>query len=79
MAWISVIGECLICKNVFSFNPNLVPVFRVNAKGHIDPNGTKEPVCKGCLSLYNEHCRQYGLPETMALPGAYEAGEEADL
>jgi hypothetical protein len=79
MAWISVIGECLICKHVFSYNPNLVPTFRVNANGHIDPKGTKEPVCEGCLSIYNEKRRQYGLPETMALPGAYEACEEADL
>jgi hypothetical protein len=56
-----------------------VPTFRVNANGHIDPKGTKEPVCEGCLSIYNEKRRQYGLPETMALPGAYEACEEADL
>jgi hypothetical protein len=65
MAWMMVMGTCLACGNIFSFNPHRVPSF----KG--------EPVCGPCMARVNEKRRGMGLPPHPVMPDAYEPEEVA--
>lgn len=67
MAYISVLGPCVSCSRVFTFNPELVPSVRVA--------GVKEPVCDGCMTRLNEMRKAKGMDAIAVHPDAYEAQE----
>lgn len=66
-------GPCFACKQGFMFNPDLVPSIRVDATGHPDPAGEKEPVCKSCIERANVQRKAAGVALHVIMPGAYEA------
>jgi len=66
---VSVVGTCVGCKKPFSFHPNLVPSVRVR--------GSREPICKACVTAANPKRIANGLEPIVILPGAYEAAEES--
>lgn len=45
MGYMLAYGECVNCRRMFSFNPDRVPSVRVN--------GSREPVCLGCVEAAN--------------------------
>lgn len=65
MAFMAVMGPCLACKAVFSFNATYVPSF----KG--------EPVCESCMKRVNAKRKEMGLPPHPIHPKAYTAEEVA--
>lgn len=67
MAWMFVLGECVVCRSLFSFNADRVPSIVVR--------GTREPVCRACVERANPLREKNGLQQIVILPGAYEAGE----
>jgi hypothetical protein len=67
MGYMLCTATCVNCKNLFSFNPDLVPSVRVN--------GVKEPICKTCVEWANPKRVEKGLEPIKILPGAYEAQE----
>ena len=66
MAYMSVIGNCICCDRLFSFNPHYVPSYRVT------PGGPREPVCKDCIDAAN---RKREVP-LLIHPRAYEPEQE---
>lgn len=77
MAWMAAHSACLVCRNIFSYNPDLVPSIRVNAKGEPDANGTREPICESCVHRANRLRAAKGLPTIPILEGAYDPQEVA--
>jgi transposase-like protein len=72
MGYAFVMGHCLRCQRLFSFNPHKVPSIRIK--------GEKEPICKDCHSIINEKRKEAGVPLWPdPLPGAYEAFPEEEL
>ncbi len=69
MAYVVVVGPCVACGRVFSFNPDRVPSVTVK--------GSREPVCRNCVERANPRRVENGLPPIVPLPGAYEP-EEVD-
>lgn len=69
MGYMIAMGPCCICRQVFSFNPELVPSIRIN--------GEREPVCRSCMEQGNAIRREKGLQPFAILPGAYEPEEVA--
>jgi hypothetical protein len=67
MAWMSVLGQCIGCGRMFTFNAERVPSIVVN--------GEREPVCANCVVHYNSIRERNGLPPIVPLPGAYEPEE----
>jgi hypothetical protein len=65
---IIVIGNCLVCKRMFGFNPHHVPSIRIN--------GQREPVCRACIEQANPRRIRSGLAPVEIHPEAYEAAEE---
>lgn len=57
-------GRCYGCGRLFTFNPHLVPSVRVE--------GTREPICGGCVERANPMREENGLEPIRILPGAYE-------
>lgn len=70
MGYITVIGECVGCHQVFSFNPDRVPSLRRT------PDGPREPICPPCVERANAMRRLNGHPLIVVLPGAYDAADE---
>ena len=71
MGYALAMGHCLVCRQVFSFNPVKVPSFRVD--------GTKEPVCRECIKQANELRIKNGVEPFIIPADAYEACEEGEL
>jgi len=67
MGYMLATAPCVHCKQLFSFNPDLVPSVRVN--------GIKEPICKACVLWANPKRIAKGLEPIRILPGAYEPQE----
>jgi hypothetical protein len=65
-------GECIVCKRLFSFNPVRVP-------STVAMTGKREPICEGCITLVNAGRRKNGLPEWPIFPDSYEPVEESEL
>jgi hypothetical protein len=59
----------------FSYNPEIVPSIRVNARRQPDPNGIAEPVCQTCVDAANPKRKANGLQPIVVLPGAYDCAE----
>jgi hypothetical protein len=62
-----VLGECIGCHRVFTFNADRVPSLTVN--------GTREPICIDCVHRVNPRRVANGLAPIVPLPGAYEPEE----
>jgi hypothetical protein len=62
------IGNCMVCKRMFSFNPFFVPSIRIEGK--------REPVCRGCIEQANPRRIKNGLAAVEIHPEAYEPAEE---
>jgi hypothetical protein len=72
MGFLAVMGPCLLCHQVFSYNPHSVPSFT-------PPGGTREPICASCIAFVNAKRKERGLPEWPVLPDAYEPLDENNL
>ena len=65
-------GPCILCKNIFGFNPMSVPSIMVE--------GSREPVCKDCHARANATRKAHGLePWPEPKPDAYEAIDENEI
>jgi len=63
-----VIGGCIACNAIITFNAEHVPSIRVN--------GVREPLCRACFAKWNEiHRISKGLAPEPLHPQAYEIGE----
>jgi len=67
MAWMQVIGECVICGIMFSFNVHHVPSVVVD--------GVREPVCRDCMNRANAILESQGREPHWIHPEAYEPDE----
>jgi hypothetical protein len=63
MIYMIAIGNCVVCGNLFSFNPEKVPSIRIN--------GEKEPICRSCMERVNALKREKGIPEFEIPKDAY--------
>ena len=68
-----VMGSCIACERVFSFNPHRVPSIRLT------PESAREPVCRNCMSLLNAKRVENGLPPIEIHPDAYNPIPEEEL
>lgn len=66
--YLFAMGECVICHNLFSFNPERVPSTTAF-------NGQREPVCEHCMARVNARRKERGLEPFPILPDAYGAEE----
>ncbi len=80
MGYMMGLGNCCICKAIFSFNvdsvPSVVGVYDENGF-HLDPAGKREPVCRSCMERGNELRRRQGKAPFEIPAGAYEPEEVA--
>lgn len=67
MGYMFCTGECVRCRQLFTFNPERVPSVVVN--------GTREPLCKTCVEWANPQRIAKGLEPIKVLPGAYNSVE----
>jgi len=67
MSYVSLLGECGNCHNLFSSNPHLVP----NIKGQI--------ICKNCIEWANTRREALGIPKFIYDSEAYEVILEEDM
>ena len=68
MAFMFVIGGCINCGVMITFNPSRVPSIRVN--------GVREPLCVTCHARWNEiHRSSKGLEPVAIHPEAFEPEE----
>lgn len=60
-----VVGSCVACHAMLTFNPNCVPSLTVR--------GSREPLCRTCHARWNEiHRTCKGLAPVAIHPEAYE-------
>jgi len=64
MGYMIATGNCLGCKNLFSFNPTYVP--SLNDK----------PICKNCVEAANQAKKKLGMEELTIHPEAYKFQKE---
>ena len=70
--FVSGCGHCILCGAVFTFNPLRVPSLRVD--------GTRHPVCSGCITArVNPSRRKQGLEDLVVAEDAYDAIPEEEL
>lgn len=67
MAYMHVLGECVGCRRMFSFNADLVPSITID--------GVRQPICRACVDRVNPKRKANGLEPITPLPGAYEPEE----
>lgn len=64
-------SACIGCGRVFSYNPMRVPSVRVN--------GSREPICEGCVTRVNPVRIAKGLAPIVPFPDAYDPCDESEL
>jgi len=69
-AVVFVLGACLCCGRLFTFNPWRVPSHQWH--------GTREPICRDCVDRINPRRVANGLPPIVPLPGAYDPADDTD-
>jgi hypothetical protein len=68
MPFMFVVGSCVACHAMITFNPHHVPSLRVR--------GEREPLCKSCFARWNKiHRTSQGLEPLPLHPEAYESEE----
>jgi hypothetical protein len=73
-----VLGHCIACGTLFSFNAERVPSVRMFFEGgewHPDPARRRHPLCSSCWSRFNDRRESEGLERLPTLPGAYDPEE----
>jgi hypothetical protein len=60
------------------YNPMSVPSIRIK-DGVPDPGGTREALCKSCITKANTYRKEHGQSEIRIRPDAYEAIDESVL
>jgi DNA-directed RNA polymerase subunit RPC12/RpoP len=68
----SVISPCIVCGQIFSYNPHRVPSTSLLT-------GEREAVCQDCMNRINAKRATMGLPPHEILPGAYDPLPEEEL
>lgn len=71
MGYLLVMGPCVGCSRVFSFNPHRVPSIIVD--------GERQPVCRNCVERTNPIRAAKGLDTFTIQPGAYEPISESEI
>ncbi len=69
--WVLAYGACFGCGRTFAFNPVTVPSIRVD--------GTREPICEGCIARANEARRAKGRDPIAVAPDAYGPAPESEV
>ena len=64
-------SPCVGCGRIFCYSPTKVPSVRVN--------GSREPICAGCVASANPQRIANGLEPIQIVPGAYDADDESEL
>lgn len=64
-------GYCIVCRQLFAFNPTHVPSIIVN--------GEREPVCEPCVRYANKQRAELGYPLFVVHANAYEPCNEDEL
>ena len=64
-------GDCIVCKKIFQFNPHKVPSTTAFT-------GTKEPVCRDCMEVVNIKREAAGQEPFAIDPKAYEPIPEGE-
>jgi hypothetical protein len=64
-------SPCIGCGQLFSYNPLRVPSLTVN--------GSREPICAGCVERVNPRRIANGLAPIVPAPDAYEPVDEREL
>ena len=67
MGYMYVMGNCIGCGILFTFNADWVPSVMVQ--------GTREPICRDCVARVNPIRAQKGLDPIRIHPDAYEPQE----
>jgi hypothetical protein len=67
MGWMYVIGPCIGCGQIFTFNPDLVPSVRID--------GEREPICQNCVDHANVNRVSKGLEPIIPHSQAYDPQE----
>lgn len=70
--YVQVIGPCIVCGQVFAYNPHRVPSTSLLT-------GKREPVCENCMVRINAKRHTMGLAPHEILEGAYEPLPEEEL
>ena len=71
MGYVFATSACFGCGQPFTYNPVRVP--------SISWNGTREPICRGCVERVNPNRIANGLDPIEILPDAYDAIDEREL
>lgn len=64
MAWMQVIGNCIGCGVLFSFNAHHVPSIPIE--------GVREPLCRDCVNRLNRELIDRGRDPIWVHPDAWE-------
>lgn len=72
-SYVFVLGRCVCCPRMFSFNPHKVPSSRALS------GNTREPICRECFEEINKLREAKGWERMELQPGAYEPIPESDL
>lgn len=67
MGYMYVIGNCVGCGILFTFNAELVPSIPID--------GVREPICRDCVARANPRRIANGLKPIWIHPDAYEPQE----
>lgn len=55
-----ILGSCLCCARLFTFNPHRVPSFNPDGRGS-PPRRGRQPICASCIDLINAKRADAGL------------------
>lgn len=77
MGYMMLVFHCINCGGRDTGNPDKVPSIRVSRddKGQVraDPEGAREPLCRGCVEALNNARCEAGLEPFPIAADAYEA------
>ena len=71
VGYVFATSACVGCGRIFSYNPMRVPSLTIN--------GSRQPICEGCVARVNPTRIKNGLPPIVPFPDAYEACDESEL
>jgi len=72
MGYAIVLGQCIGCGGMFTFNPHHVPSSRAIT-------GQREPICRDCVIRINPLRIANGLKPIEPHPDAYEPCEDSEF
>lgn len=72
MGYALAMGHCMVCQQVFAFNPVKVPSFR-------DERQERQPVCRHCITHINTLRVANGVGAFVIPEDAYDPVDENEL